>query len=158
MSRAKRTEADLKNIAAQMRKAMTGPTLNQVYRHAMEAGYLCALADGEADAGEKEAIVKAMHDLSSGLVVEWEVDAMIDECNEAIGNEGHAARCAAVGAKLKDLGQAEAGLLLGAYAALATGGLDKKEAGMLEKIGSAAGVSKNQVANLVKQAKNALAG
>lgn len=156
MSRAKRTDADLKNIAAEMRKVMTGPKLNQVYRYAMEAGYLCALADGGADAGEKAAIVKAMHDLSSGLVVEWEVDAMMDECNEAIGGEGFDSRCASVGSKLKELGQAEAGLLLGAYAALATGGLDKKEAGMLEKIGSAAGVSKNQVANLVKQAKNSV--
>lgn len=156
MSRAKRTDADLKKIAAEMRKVLTGPTLNQVYRQAMEAGYLCALADGEADAGEKEAIVKAMHDLSSGLVVEWEVDAMMDECNEAIGSEGHEARAKAVGAKLKELGQAEAGLLLGAYTALATGGLDKKEAGTLEKIGSAAGVTKNQVANLVKQVKNAI--
>jgi len=155
MSRAKRTDADLKKIAADMRKVMTGPTLNQVYRLAMEAGYLCALADGEADDGEKAAIVKAVHDLSSGLVVEWEVDALIDQCNEAIGNEGFDARCSAVGAGLKELGQAEAGLLLGAYAALATGGLDKKEAGMLEKIGSAAGITKNQVANLVKQAKNA---
>lgn len=156
MSRAKRTDADLKKIAAEMRKVMTGPTLNQVYRQAMEAGYLCALADGEADAGEKEAIVKAMHDLSSGLVVEWEVDAMMDECNDAIGSEGHEARAKSVGAKLKELGQAEAGLLLGAFAAFATGGLDKKEAGVLEKIGTAAGVTKNQVANLVKQVKNAL--
>ncbi len=156
MSRAKRTDADLKKIAAEMRKVLTGPTLNQVYRQAMEAGYLCALADGEADAGEKEAIVEAMHDLSSGLVVEWEVDAMMDECNEAIGRDGHEARAKAVGAKLKELGQAEAGLLLGAYTALATGGLDKKEAGMLEKIGTAAGVTKNQVANLVKQVKNAV--
>lgn len=156
MSRAKRTDADLKNIAAEMRKVMTGPKLNQVYRYAMEAGYLCALADGGADEGEKAAIVKAMHDLSSGLVVEWEVDAMIDECNEAIGGEGFDSRCSSVGSKLKELGQAEAGLLLGAYTALATGGLDKKEATMLEKIGSAAGVSKNQVANLVKQAKNSV--
>lgn len=156
MSRAKRTDADLKKIAAEMRKVMTGPTLNQVYRQAMEAGYLCALADGEADAGEKEAIVKAMHDLSSGLVVEWEVDAMMDECNDAIGSEGHEARAKSVGAKLKELGQAEAGLLLGAYTAFATGGLDKKEAGVLEKIGTAAGVTKNQIANLVKQVKNAL--
>lgn len=158
MSRGKRTEVDLKKIAAEMRKVMTGPTLNQVYRHAMEAGYLCALADGEADADEKAAIVKAMHDLSSGLVVEWEVDAMMEECNEAIGKEGHAARCEAVGKQLKELGQAETGVLLGAYAALATAGLDKQEAVMLEKIGAGAGITKSQVGNLVKQAKNALVG
>ncbi|MFO0565363.1 MAG: hypothetical protein U0263_06860 [Polyangiaceae bacterium] len=156
MSRSKRTEVDLKKIAAEMRKAMTGPALNQVYRYAMEAGYLCALADGEADDDEKKAIVEALHDLSSGLVVEWEVDAMMDECNEAIGSEGHAGRCDSVGKKLKELGHAETGLLIGAYTALATAGLDKKEAGMLEKIGSAAGIPKTQVTNLVKQAKNAL--
>jgi tellurite resistance protein len=154
MSKTKRSKADIEAIAKQMQAALSVPKQNDVFRYAVEAGYLCALADGNADEAEKATLVAAMHQLSSGLVIEWEVDAMIDECNEHIGMEGRDARCQVVGEKLAELGQAQTGLLLGALVALTTTGLDKSEAEMLEKIGKAAGIAKKDIGALVKQARD----
>src|SRR5262245_54454743 len=145
MSKAKKSKTEIEKIAAELQKELAAHKQNEMHRYAVEAGYLCALADGNADAQEKEALSESMEALSSGLVVEWEVNALIDDINEHIGAEGHVARCEAVGAKLKELGQAEAGILIGAYVALATSGIDKKEAEMLERIGKAAGVERKQV-------------
>ena len=153
MSKTKRTAGELHKIAAEMQKALSMPKKNELFRQAVEAGYLTALADGDADSGEKSALVDAMHTLSNGLVVEWEVDALIEECAKGIQDASHAKRCEAVGTKLSELGQPEAGLLLGAYVALATAGLDKKEAQTLERIGKAAGLDKKQVAAVVKRAR-----
>lgn len=152
----KRTKNELEAIAKAMQGALSVPKQQIVFRNAVEAGYLCALADGDADAKEKAALVEAMHRLSDGLVVEWEVDATIDECNEAIGAEGHAARCEAVGKELAKVGQAEAGILLGALVALATSGLDKREAEMLERIGKAAGLAKKDIGAVVKRARDVI--
>jgi len=104
----------------------------------------------------KEAIIKAMHTLSDGLVIEWEIDALLEQCDERIGAEGHQARAKAVGAKLKELGQVDAGMLLAAYVALATSGIDKREATMLGHIGTAAGLTKAQIAGAVKKARSAI--
>jgi len=154
MSKTKRSKADIEAIAKQVQAALSVPKQNEVFRYAIEAGYLCALADGDADDAEKATLVAAMHQLSSGLVIEWEVDATLEECNEHIGAEGRDARCEVVGQKLAELGQAQTGLLLGALVALTTTGLDKQEAEMLEKIGKAAGIAKRDVGAVVKQARD----
>src|SRR5688572_10835083 len=156
MSKAKKSKSEIEKIAVELQKELSAHKQNEMHRYSVEAGYLCALADGSADEKEKAALAESMQALSSGLVTEWEVDALIDDINEHIGAEGHAARCEAVGTKLKELGQAETGLLIGAYVALATAGIDKKEAEMLERIGKAAGVERKQVGAIVKKARNAL--
>src|SRR5678816_3256311 len=89
MSKAKISKGEIDKIAAEMQKELAAHKQNELHRYAIEAGYLAALADGNADANEKKALVDAMHSLSSGLVVEWEVDALIDDINENIGMEGH---------------------------------------------------------------------
>jgi tellurite resistance protein len=155
MSKAK-TKVDYDKLAAAMRETLSVSKQDQLFKAAAEAGYLASLADGNVDDGEKAAIVKALHTLSDGLVIEWEVDAMLAECDELIGAEGHQGRAAKVGAKLKELGQVDAGMLLAAYVALATSGIDKREAKMLEQIGTAAGLQKAQIAAVVKQARSAL--
>jgi tellurite resistance protein len=157
MSKEKKSKTEVEKIAAELQKELTAHKQNEMHRYAVEAGYLTALADGTADAKERQALAESMQALSSGLVIEWEVDALIDDINERIGAEGHAARCEVVGTKLKELGQGEAGLLIGAYVALATAGIDKKEAEMLERIGKAAGIEKKQVGAIVKKARNSLA-
>lgn len=156
MSGAKRTKVDYEKIAAGMRETLSTAKQDELFRAATEAGYLASLADGEADAGEKEAIIKAMHTLSDGLVIEWEIDALLTDCDERIGAEGHQARAKAVGEKLKELGQVDAGMLLAAYVALATSGIDKREAKMLEQIGTAAGMNRGQIAGTVKKARSAI--
>jgi hypothetical protein len=137
-----------------IRAALAGSTQrDEVFRLAAEVGYLTALADGAEDAVEREALVAALETLSKGLVIEWETEGFVGEAWTRISAEGADARAAAVGARLQALGQAEAGLLIGAIVAYASNGIEKSEAVMLEKVGNAAGLQRAQVAAIVKKAR-----
>jgi tellurite resistance protein len=149
-------KSELEKLAQQIATELKGKDQNALFRAAVEAGHLAALADGDADAAEQGAIVKAIEVLSSGAVIEWEVEALIAESAERIAAEGAVERSAAVGAALKGLKQVDAGLLIASLVAFATGGLDKREAGVLERIGVAAGLGKPEITAIVKRARAAL--
>jgi tellurite resistance protein len=156
MNQAKKTlnVAYLEQQAGAVRQSLpAGPNQSALFEAAVEAGYLTALANGTEDEGEREALVKAVEILSSGLVLEWEVEPLLETIAERIKTEGNAARCAAVGKNLKELGQPEAALLVGAVVAYATAGIDKQEAIVLEKIATAAGLGKPDIAAIVKKAR-----
>jgi len=143
----------LEEQAAAVRKSLPADNQSALFEAATEAGYLTALADGTEDEGEREALVKAIEILSAGMVLEWEVEPLVEKIAERVAKEGNDARCAAIGKRLKELGHAEAALLIGAIVAHATAGIDKKEAGVLEKIGTAAGLEKKQLAAVAKKAR-----
>jgi tellurite resistance protein len=143
----------LEKHAQSIRKDLAVPKQNEVFAAAVEAGYLAALADGKVDEDERSTIEQAVDALSKGAVIEWEAETLIDECAARIEKEGAQKRSQAVGARLKELGQPEAGLLFAAFVANATDGIDAKETAALEAIGEAAGVSKKRVGELVEKAK-----
>jgi tellurite resistance protein len=145
--------AYLQEQAGEVRKGLPAGNQSALFEVAVEAGYLTALADGKEDEGEREALVKAIEILSAGLVLEWEVEPLVDKIAERVGKEGNDERCAAVGKAIKELKAAEAALLIGAVVAHASGGIDKKEAVVLEKIGTAAGLDKKQLTAIVKKAR-----
>lgn len=149
----KKTELDV--IAQRIAAELKGKDQNALFRAAVEAGHLAALADGQADAAERTALVKALEVLSAGAVIEWEVDALVAESEAAITAEGPVKRSEAVGLALKALGQVEAGLLIASLVAFAAGGIDKREAGVLERIGVAAGLAKGDISAIVKRARAA---
>lgn len=153
MSSGKPDKALLDQYAEATKRALAVPQQSAVFRAAIEAGYLTALADGDMDAGERAMLVKSIDTLSSGIVIEWEIDALLEEINEHIGAEGPNRRCELVGEKLKELGQPEAGLMVAALVALATNGIDKREVNRLEMIGKAAGLERAAIAELVKKAR-----
>jgi uncharacterized tellurite resistance protein B-like protein len=144
---------ELQTIAAAIRKELPVGQQDELFRLAVESGYLAALADGNADAEERTMIAEAITEISDGVVVEWEVEVLLNECNELIGMEGHHGRCAAIGQRLKELGHERTGLMLAALVALATGGLDELEVKMLQRIADAAGVANAQLAEVVKEAR-----
>jgi tellurite resistance protein len=144
--------SDLETHAAQLRTELKVPHQNEVFRAAVEAGYLVATADGTFDDTERETLVKAIGILSVGAVIEWEVETLLEECAGRAKKEGAAKRAEAVGGELKKLGSAEAGLLLAAAVAKATKKVDKKEADTLKAVGVAAGLTGEQVAAIVKKA------
>jgi tellurite resistance protein len=139
--------------AQAVRKELSGNNQSALFEAAVEAGFLTALANGTEDPGEREALVKAIEILSEGYVIEWEVEPLIEKISERIDTQGSDARCAEVGKKIKELGQAEAALLIGAIVAHATAGIDKQEAQVLEKIGTGAGLVRQQIAAIVKKAR-----
>jgi tellurite resistance protein len=145
------TSADLEKHADAIRKDLAVPKQNEVFETAAEAGFLAANADGNVDADERAMLVAAIDTLSKGAVIEWEADALLESCADRAKKDGADKRAEAVGTRLKDLGQPEAGLLFAAFVAQASGGIDKKESAVLHAIGKAAGVGKNKVTALLKR-------
>lgn len=115
---------------------------------AVEIGHLAAHADGEMDGGERQQIIDAIEILSKGLVVEWEVDSILEAAANTTQEE--AQRAGALGARLRELGQPEAGLLVGAFVAQASSGIDKSERRVLAAVGKAAGLSDAKVRDILK--------
>jgi tellurite resistance protein len=143
---------ELEQQAESIRAELRVPRQSDLFKAAVEAGYLTALADGEVDAAERETIAKTVEVLSKGAVIEWETDALLGECEEHAKKEGIEKRSKAVGAALKALGHAEAGLLIAAVIARVTKGVDKREAEVLKNVGAAAGVGAEQIKAIVKRA------
>jgi tellurite resistance protein len=135
----KPTKEELARFAEAVRKELSVPRQSDVFRAAVEAGYLAATTDGTLDDSERSAIVTAVEILSQGHVIEWEA---------AKGSADDRAK--ALGAKLKELGQPEAGLLFGAFVAQSTAGIDKKEEKVLKTIAKAAGIADKRVREILK--------
>jgi tellurite resistance protein len=152
MAKYENTIAELEKHADSIRAELKVPKQSDLFRAAVEAGYLAALADGNVDDEEQHAIVKTVEILSVGAVLEWETETLLAECAERAKKDGASKRAAAVGAELKQLGHAEAGLLVAAIVARTTKGVDKKEAEVLKQVGAAAGLTNDAVKNIVKRA------
>ncbi len=144
--------SELEKQATAIRAELKVPRQNEVFRAAVEAGFLTALADGTIDDDVKASIVRAIEILSVGAVIEWEAETLVDECAERADKDGVEKRAAAVGAELKALGHPEAGLLFAATIARASKGVDKKETELLKTIGTAAGLTPEAVKAVVKRA------
>jgi tellurite resistance protein len=144
--------AELERHAERLRRELDVPNQNEVFRAAVEAGYLVASADGSFDDTERATLIRAIEILSVGAVIEWEVETLIEECEARAKKEGSAKRARAVGVELKKLGSAEAGLLLAAAVARATKKVDKTEADVLRTVGAGAGIRGEQVLEIVKKA------
>ena len=142
----------LEEHADQIRDDLKVPHQSDVFAQAVEAGYLAARADGEVDANERMVLTKAVELLSKGAVIEWETEQLLDECQGRAEKEGADTRATKVGEALKELGQAEAGLLVAAFVARATNGVEKSEAEVLKAIGKAAELSADKVKTIVKRA------
>ena len=142
----------LEKHAAEIRKELAVPRQNEVFRAALEAGFLAAMGDGEMDDTERGTIIRCVELLSQGAVIEWETDHLLDDCADRVEKEGKDKRAKAVGAALKELGHAEAGLLFAAVIARVTNGVDKTEAAVLKAVGGAAGITADKIKAIVKKA------
>lgn len=142
----------LEDHADKIREELKVPRQDELFKAAIEAGYLTARADGGVDDTEQDVLVRAIELLSQGLVVEWETQSLIDTCKKLADDEGIDARAARVGATLKELGQAEAGLFVAALVARATKGVQRSEAELLKVIGKNAGIGNDAIRDIVKRA------
>jgi tellurite resistance protein len=142
----------LEDHAEQIRAELKVPRQSELFKAAVEAGYLTARADGGVDDAEQDVLVKAVELLSQGLVIEWETHALIDECKKLTDEQGIEARAAKVGETLKELGQAEPALFIAALVARATKGVEKSEAELLKSIAKSAGIPTDRIRDIVKRA------
>jgi tellurite resistance protein len=143
---------DLEAHAQSIRDNINVPQQNELFRAAIEAAYLTALADGVVDQEELDAMTAAVELLSKGTVIEWEAQALIDDCAARAQAQGAWERIEAVGKELTTLGNAQAGLYVAAVVARASNGIDKREAEVLKSIGAAAGMEAEAVKEIVKMA------
>jgi len=143
--------ADIEKHAEGIKKDLAVPKQNEVFEAAAEAGYLAACADGTVDDEERDMLVRAIEILSTGAVIEWEVEELLETAAKNAKSDGESKRADVVGGKLKELGHPEAGLLFAAFVAQASGGIDKKESAVLHAIGKAAGIAKTKVTALLKR-------
>jgi tellurite resistance protein len=144
--------AEIETHAQGIRETLKVPRQNELFRSAVEAGYLAALADGTVDESERDILVRAIEMLSQGAVVEWETEAELEACASRATAQGADARAVAVGKTLSSLGHADMGLYIAALVARASKGIDKKEAEVLKAVGGAAGLSADAVKDIVKRA------
>lgn len=144
--------AEIETHAQGIRDKLKVAKQNELFRAAVEAGYLAALADGNVDENERGILVRAVEVLSQGAVVEWETESELDACASRATDQGPEARAAAVGKTLASLGQADIGLYIAALVARASKGIDKKEAEVLKAVGAAAGLAADGVKDIVKRA------
>lgn len=144
----KLTREKLTAFAAQIKGQISVARQDEVFRAAVAAAHVASHADGGIDDAERKAIVEALDLLSGGLIVEWEVDLLLEAAGKATGAD---AKAKAIGARLKDLGAPEAGLLVAAFVAQATDGIAQKEAKVLREIGKAAGIAEKRVRELLKE-------
>ena len=147
--------AEIESHAQGIREKLKVPKQNELFRAAVEGGYLAALADGNVDESERDILVRAIELLSQGAVVAWETEAELDACAERAQGQGADARAAAVGKALASLGHADVGIYIAALVARASKGIDKKEAEVLKAVGAAAGLSADGVKEIVKRASGA---
>jgi tellurite resistance protein len=148
----KTASLDLEAHAKSIREGLQVPKQNDVFRAAVEAAYLAALADGEVDDQERDAMVRAVELLSEGAVVEWEAESLLDDCAARAEKDGAQARAEAVGKELAALGQAQVGVFVAAVVARASKGIDKREAEALKAVGIAAGLAPEAIKDIVKRA------
>jgi tellurite resistance protein len=148
----KNASLDLEAHAKTIREGLQVPKQNELFRAAIEAAYLAAMADGEVDDDERDAMVRAVEILSEGSVIEWEAESLVEDCAARAEKDGAAARAEAVGKELAALGQAQVGLFVSAVVARASKGIDRSEAEVLKAVGLAAGLPADVLKETVKKA------
>lgn len=142
------TKEKLATFAEEVRKQLEFRGQDEVYGVAVEIGYLAASADGTIDDEERQAIIDAVDILSQGVVIELEVDSIIEAASA--DDQPVKAHAEALGKRLKALGQADAGLLFGAFVAQSSSGIDKSERSILRAVGKAAGISDRKIRTILK--------
>jgi tellurite resistance protein len=121
---------------------------DDLFRLAVEVGYLAARADGEVDDSERKTLVDAVDILSKGVIIEMEVDSIIAEVEAVEGDD--VAKAKVLGEQLAKLEQADAGLLVGAFVAQSTSGIDKNERKVLRDVGRAGGLKDARIRAILK--------
>ena len=152
MSKHEKALAELEKHATEIRAELGAADQSRVFALAIEAAVLAAMSDGNIDADEKAALVRAVELVSRGAVIEWETETLVDECVARAKADGAEKRAKAVGEALAALKQAEAAVLIAGVVAAATGGVDKAEAEAIRAVAKAAGITADKTKAIMKRA------
>ena len=109
------------------------PLAAALFECAVEAAYLVATADGEFDAAERETFVAVMQSACDHVRVP-ELQALVDDLAEQLSEDGTARRIEVVSSLVQTTEQKREVLRIAALMALASGGIDAMERGILDQL------------------------
>ena len=123
----------------------------------LEAAYVVAVSDGEADAAERDALRAIARVLCFVDIDEVGCDKMVVSVTEALRKQGVEQRCEKVGARLKAMGTAPLGVAVGALVAQVSHGIDPQELAVIALLAKSGGVSETEWTMLLRKIDDALA-
>ena len=124
----------------------------------LEAAHVVAVADGDADAAERDAMQAVAAKLLSIELDDASCDRMVRAVAAAVAGQGLEARCDKIGGRLKALGVGELGVAVATLVAEVSHGIDPTELAAIERIAAAAGVSEEAWMDQIRRIDEALAG
>lgn len=116
----------------------------------LEAASLVAIADGEADATEREVLDAVARALCGRELDEAGRARLVDAAHRAAEGDGIRLRCEKLGARLARLGRAELGLVVAVLVAEATRGIDAGELEALHHIARGAGLAEAAIGDALR--------
>jgi hypothetical protein len=124
-------------------------------RAVLEAACLVSAADGDVDAGEKDAVLRLAKLLDAKEEASW-VEMRLEELAKTASGEAISAEADQIGARLKETGAARQGLIAAAVVGLISQGMSLGELSMLRRLGAAAGIDEEAIGPIVDEADAAL--
>jgi tellurite resistance protein len=147
----------LKDLAADF-SALAEPERRAVISNLLAAAYVVAVAGGEVDAGEREALTEIAWALCDVELDEASIDQAVAAVAAAVEAQGIEARCDKIGARLAALRVAELGVAVATLVAMSSHGIDAPELAAISRIAAAARLDDDAVSALAAHVERALLG
>ncbi len=122
----------------------------------LEAAYVVAVSDGEADDAERDALRAIARVLCFVDLDEAGCDKMVVSVTDALKRQGIEQRCEKVGARLKAMNMASLGVAVGALVAQVSHGIDPQELAVIGLLAKSGGVSETEWTALLRKIDDAL--
>lgn len=124
----------------------------------LEAAHVVAVADGEADAAERDALMAVARGICFVDLDEAGCERMVRGVLAAVKDQGIEARCDKIGGRLRAQGIGPLGVAVAALVAEVSHGIDPPELAAVARLGTAAGLDEAAIAALIQRVGAALAG
>jgi uncharacterized membrane protein YebE (DUF533 family) len=137
IERAKAVERDVERVA--------------LFTPLIEAACVTAIADGDIDDAERDAIRAVIRNVGVSYLDDDAVEAVVASSVDRTRSQGVAKRCEDLGARLKSMQLVEPGLAVATLVAQISHGIDQSELSALQHMARAAGMSDDALAELVER-------
>jgi tellurite resistance protein len=132
------------------------PNAARLFEAIVEGAYLVASADGVIDEGERHAFEKVVAAASGGIVTEEQVNALVIDLADELGEDGLDARLRAVAERAPKRAQAEEVLRIAALLAQTSDSVSDVERDVLTKLAAACNLTQTDVDLALDDVKTAL--
>lgn len=124
----------------------------------LETAWTLAVVNGPPDDAERDAMRAVASVLWQSIGERTDERRMVQAALDALAQQGVAARCAALGARLRSSGVGEFGVEVAALVADVSHGIDTPELMALEHLAAAAGIGNDHLGTIVRRIEELLLG